>query len=166
MEIKMDPISEEINKTRKVATEETLANMAAHGFIEIPFEEAINFLKKYLNKEGNLLEFKPKHPALPTESIPTDKIIAIMSKATHLDCVEGTTEVHRKIISENPGYNFDLIIERGSTKDQPPILSTTAEYLVTTDLSELTPTEFASVEKQSSYQTYLKHQGSQPGNQE
>ena len=164
MEIKMDPISEEINKTRKVAAEETLANMAAQGFIEIPFEEAINFLKKYLNNEGTLLEIKS--PAGTTEAIPTDRIISIMSRAIHLDCKEGTTEVHRKIVSENPGYNFDLLIERGSAIDKPPVLSTTAEYFRTTDLSNLTPTEFGSVEKQSSYQTYLKLQGSQPGDQE
>lgn len=163
MENIKDSISEEIKQARQLFAEELILEAEGNGYKKLSLEESALLKKKYLknSKTDNAIEINLSSGN--TAYIPLSNIVAFLSKVNLIDCTNGETLVSRIIIFANPNFNFDLLIERGSANDEPPILSFPAEYFSTNEHSKLLPTEQKSLKKQPGFSVYENTFKNAPG---
>lgn len=156
-------INEIITKNREVCANDVKNEMLEAGFVELPFGEVLSILEKYLNEDKTFIEIKNEALGKTTQ-IPVDAILGMMSNPKLIDVTNGKTVGLRQVVYINPNYNFDFLYEGGSIRDEYPVLSIVVEHIQTNSPDKnLTPTELSELKKHPSYQTYLKLQGSQPG---
>lgn len=128
----------------------------------------INTISEYIQQ---VIEEKTKEIlAEGYREIPSNDNNRLFSKPIFRNCSTGEVMIDRKSISPNPAYNFDYIIERGSShgNEQPFIISS---YQIETTIDSkdirIRPAEMKILKGTKEYEVYLKGKNlPEPGIQE